>query len=408
MSASVTEFQIAGLGVGSLAREFGTPLYVYNGNVIINQLEKLRAVLPARHSIRYAAKALTNPAVLRLLEQHGAGLDCVSIQEVQLGLFAGYAPERISYTPNNVAFEEILQAAELGVEITLDNLPALERFGLTFGESRAVAIRLNPHIMAGGNLKISTGHRLSKFGISVEQTESVHEIVARHRIRISGLHVHTGSEIKDIDVFMQVADMLLTMAPRFPHLEFVDLGGGFKVAYKSDDAITDITTLGNRINAALKDHLARTGQDLLLKVEPGKFLVSEAGYLLTQVTVVKETPAVTFAGVDTGLNHLIRPMMYDAWHDISNGTNPNGKTGRYTVVGNICETDTFGQDRTLPEVRTGDILVMHNAGAYGYSMSSQYNSRYRPAEVLIHHGIARLIRRRDTMDDLLRGTEGLD
>lgn len=388
-----------------LAKEFGTPLYVYDAEIILRQLRRLTAALPKGHSIRYATKALTNLAILRLLREQGAGLDCVSIQEVKMGLHAGFDPGLLSYTPNNAAFSEIQEAVTLGAEITLDNLPSLEKFGKTYGGRYSVAVRLNPGIMAGGNLKISTGHKLSKFGIAVEQEEQIHALRQEHGLRINGLHIHTGSEIDDNDVFMRMASILLEMATRFPDLEFIDFGGGFKVAYREDDKVTDIEALGTLLGKAMEEHRQRHGQHLKLKVEPGKFLVSEAGYLLSEVTVVKESPAVTFVGIDTGLNHLIRPMMYDAWHEIANASNPSGAMRKYTVVGNVCETDTFGTDRLLPETKEGDILVIGNAGAYGYSMASNYNSRYRPAEVLLENGAARLIRRRDTFEDLVRGME---
>lgn len=404
VSASSSCLTIAGIGVDQLAREFGTPLYIYDGDFIVHQLKRLQSVLPQGHSIRYAMKALTNPSILRLLKTHGAGLDCVSIQEVRIGLHCGFAPGTIGFTPNNVSFQEVQEAVGLGVEITLDNLPVLEKFGKTYGGNYPVAMRINPHIMAGGNLKISTGHRLSKFGISLKQQSDILDVVNRYGIRINGLHIHTGSEIKDNAVFMQAAGVLLEMAPKFSSLEWIDFGGGFKVAYREGEAVTDIESLGKLIGTTMADHEKIHGQKLSVKVEPGKFLVSEAGYLLAEVTVVKETPDVTFAGVNTGLNHLIRPMMYDAWHEIANASNPDAPAKTYTVVGNICETDTFGADRKLAEVREGDLLIIRNAGAYGYSMASNYNSRFRPAEVLIESGKAKLIRRRDTLEDLLRGT----
>lgn len=402
---SLPGFSIDAAQATRLAKEFGTPLYVYDAEIILRQLRRLAAALPEGHSIRYATKALTNLAILRLIREQGAGLDCVSIQEVQIGLHAGFDPSLISYTPNNASFSEIQQAVTLGVEITLDNLPSLEKFGQTYGDRYPVAIRLNPGIMAGGNLKISTGHRLSKFGISLEQEQEIHRLTQEYNLQINGLHIHTGSEIDDNDVFMRMASILLDMATRFPNLRFIDFGGGFKVAYREGDKVTDIEALGARLGQAMEEHRQRHGQDLKLKVEPGKFLVSEAGFLLAAVTVVKETPAVTFIGIDTGLNHLVRPMMYDAWHEIGNASNPVGEGRKYTVVGNVCETDTFGADRLLPETKEGDIIVIRNAGAYGYSMASNYNSRFRPAEVLVEKGVARLIRRRDTFEDLVRGME---
>jgi len=396
-------FRIGGVSVKQLADEFGTPLYVYHAEKISEQIIKLRSAFPEKTSIRFAAKALTSLAILDLMKKEDVGLDCVSIQEVKLGLHAGFKPTSITYTPNNVSITEVEEAVALGAEITLDNLPILKKFGRLFGNKVPAGIRLNPNIMAGGNLKISTGHSHSKFGISIHQLEEIRSIVAEHHISINGLHIHTGSELKDHEVFMNMANILFEAAPLFPNLKFLDFGGGFKVAYRENDGVTDVVKVGTLLGDRLKEFNIKNSTSIELRIEPGKFLVSEAGFLITEVTVVKETPSVTFVGVNTGLNHLIRPMMYDAWHEIVNGTNPMGETKTYTVTGNICETDTFGKDRLLPEVKEGDLLVMLNAGAYGYSMASNYNSRFRPAEVLIKNGKPYLIRKRDTFEDLLRG-----
>ncbi|MFM7330011.1 MAG: diaminopimelate decarboxylase, partial [Bacteroidota bacterium] len=386
-------FTIGGLSAESLALEFGTPLYVYDAATIVGQLNRLKSAFRTRTAIKFAVKALTNISVLRLLQREGAGADAVSIHEVRLALHAGFAPGVVMFTPNNVAFHEVEEAVSLGTEITLDNLPLLEKFGATYGGQYPVGIRLNPHIMAGGNLKISTGHVHSKFGISIQQQTEIQEIVEKYGMNISGLHIHTGSEITDLGVYRKMADILLEIATYFPGLRFVDFGGGFKVAYKPGDAVMDIPALGALLSDAVEEHNRKRQTDLELRIEPGKFLVSEAGFLLTRATVVKQTPSSTFVGVDSGLNHLIRPMMYDAWHEIENVSNPQGSLKTYTVAGNICETDNFGKDRQLKEVREGDLIVIKNAGAYGYTMSSNYNSRPRPAEVLIHEGKAKLIRR---------------
>lgn len=396
-------FTIGGLRAEDLAAEFGTPLYVYDADKISAQYHRLKNALPEGTVIKYAVKALTGISVLRLMHKLGAGADVVSIQELRLALHTGFSPSQIMFTPNNVAFTEIEEAVSLGAEITVDNLSALEKFGGAFGNRYPVAIRLNPHIMAGGNLKISTGHSHSKFGISIQQQQQILAIVKKYGMDVSGLHIHTGSEITDVEVFIRVAEILLEIATYFPTLKFVDFGGGFKVAYKPGDKTTDIEALGKMLGETVDHFNKKSGKQVEIRVEPGKFLVSEAGFLITTATVVKETPAVTFVGVNSGLNHLIRPMMYDAWHEIENVSNPDGPLKQYTIAGNICETDNFGTDRMLHEVREGDLIVIRNAGAYGYSMASQYNSRFRPAEVLIHSGKAVLIRRRDTLEDLLSG-----
>ncbi len=393
-----------GVSFEKLAKEFGTPLYVYDAAKIVTQVQSLKdAFAGVDTKIKYAAKALTNISILKLMKRSGIGVDVVSIQEVQIALKAGFAPSEIMFTPSGVDFEEIKHGVALGLNINLDNLSVLEKFGAEYGARYPCGIRLNPHILAGGNLKISTGHSHSKFGISIQQLPEIEHILDKHKIAVSGFHIHTGSEILEIDVFLKMAEMLFAIAPDFPSLKFLDFGGGFKVAYKEGDQVTDVKELGTRLAKLFADFHQAYGRKLELWLEPGKYLVSEAGCLLVKVNVVKQTPTVTFAGVNSGLNHLIRPMMYDAYHEILNASNLQGHKKTYTIVGNICETDTLGTDRSLAEVREGDLLVIRNAGAYGYMMASNYNSRPRPAEVLIVNGQARLIRERDTLEKMLQG-----
>ncbi len=397
-------YSIQGLDLREVCKEFGTPLYVYDAKKIVDQLTSLKnAFSETDVRIKYAAKALTNISILKLLKKNGAGVDVVSIQEAHLALGAGFLPHEIMYTPNCVDFSEIVEGVELGLNINLDNLSVLEKFGKKYGDTYPCCVRLNPHIMAGGNYKISTGHSQSKFGISVYQLPQIMELAEKHKIVINGLHIHTGSEITETEVFLKMAEILFGIARDFPSLKFIDFGGGFKVAYKEGDMVTNVYDLGLKLGKAFKEFYLSYGRKLELWIEPGKFLVSGAGNLLVRTNVVKSTPSVTFVGVNSGLNQLIRPMMYDAYHEIVNISNPTGSQKVYTVVGNICETDTLGSDRKLNEVREGDLLAIKNAGAYGYSMASNYNSRFRPAEVLIIDGEAKLIRRRDTLEDILRG-----
>lgn len=399
---------IGGIPVARLAAVAGLPVYVYDAAIIERQATRLRTAFGSfPHRIMFAAKALTNVNVLRLMRSLGVGLDTVSIQEVQLGLHAGFKPSEILYTPNMESYGELLEAVKLGVQVNIDAISVLEKFGHDHGGRVPVAIRVNPHIMAGGNERISTGHIDSKFGISIHQMRHVQRIVSSYGMHINGLHMHTGSDILDADVFLQGAELLLEIADQFPDVRFLDFGSGFKVPYKPDDIGTDIELLGQRLGQRITAFNASRDQPVEIWFEPGKFLVSEAGYFLVQVNVVKQTTATVFAGVDSGMNHLIRPMMYGSHHEIINASNPVGTPRIYTVVGYICETDTFGWDRKLTEVREGDILMFKNAGAYGYSMSSNYNARLRPAEILIHNGEARLIRRRETLEDLL-STQILD
>lgn len=396
-------YEVQGLTLTEIAKKFGTPLYLYDGNKIVSQLQNLKNAFSENPlKVKYAMKALSNISILKLLKKHGAGVDVVSIYEAQLAMRAGFTGEEIQYTPNGVDFSEIEEGVDLGLCINLDNLSALEKFGKKYGSSYPCGLRLNPHIMAGGNIKISTGHSNSKFGISVQQLPEILQLVNQYKIVISGLHIHTGSEITDSDVYLKMAEVLFGVAKDFPHLKFIDFGSGFKVAYKEGDAVTNVQDLGSKLGKKFKEFCRSYGRQLEFWIEPGKYVVSEAGYLLVKTNVVKPTPTITFVGVDTGLNHLLRPMMYDAYHEIVNLSNPTGDQKVYNVVGNICETDTIGADRKLNEVREGDILAIKNAGAYGYSMSSNYNSRMRPAEVLVWNGKAQLIRKRETLDDLLK------
>lgn len=385
-----------------IAKEFGAPVYVYNAATMRKQYRKLEAAFKECNvKIHYAAKALTNINVMRIFKDLGAGLDAVSIQEVQLGLISGFAPEEILYTPNCVSLEEIDMAVALGVKVNIDNISILEQFGHKYGNTVPVCIRVNPHIMAGGNYKISTGHIDSKFGISIHQMRHVERLIKSLNLQVDGIHMHTGSDILDVDVFLNGAEILFQLALSFPDLKYIDFGSGFKVAYKPDDVTTDIELLGEKLTKRYKAFSGEFGKEIQIHFEPGKFLVSESGVFVAQVNVIKHTTATVFVGLDTGANHLIRPMFYDAYHHITNLSNPDGKQRVYTVVGYVCETDTFAWDRPLPEVKEGDYLCFHNAGAYGYMMSSNYNSRFRPAEVLVDGDSYKLIRRHETIEDLL-------
>ncbi|NDI99090.1 diaminopimelate decarboxylase [Flavobacterium sp. LaA7.5] len=386
-----------------LSEQFGSPLYVYDAEKIQSQYHRLEKAFSKVSTLRinYAVKALSNISVLKLLKQLGSGLDTVSIQEVQLGLMAGYPPEKIIYTPNGVSMEEIEEVAALGVQINIDNLSILEQFGAKH-PTTPVCIRINPHVMAGGNSNISVGHIDSKFGISIHQMPHLLRIVENTGMHINGIHMHTGSDILDIEVFLYAAEILFDTALHFKDLEFLDFGSGFKVPYKKDDIQTNVEELGKKLSKRFNSFCNEYGRDLTLCFEPGKFLVSEAGYFLAKVNVVKQTTSTVFASIDSGFNHLIRPMLYGSYHHIENISNIKGKERFYSVVGYICETDTFAGNRRIPEITEGDILCFRNAGAYCFSMASNYNSRTRPAEVLWYEGKGHLIRERETFDDIIR------
>lgn len=385
------------------AKEYGTPLYVYHAEKIKTQYEKLTSAFAKQDTtFFYASKALTNINILRYIKEIGSNIDCSSINEVKIALHAGFTADRILYTSNGVDFEEIEEAVVAGVHINIDSLSNLEKFGKKFGHTYPVGIRIRPNIMAGGNLKISTGHEGSKFGIPVNQLAKIKEVVSSTNLFIKTLHIHTGSDIKDPDVFVKGIEVLFDLIPHFPELEVIDLGGGFKVPYHNEEVGTDVNLLAQKIKEAFDNHPIAGGKKFKLWFEPGKFLVSECGFLVSEVTVLKDNGATVFAAVNSGLNHLIRPMMYDAYHFIENISNPSGQKKVYTITGNICETDTFGSDREINEITEGDLLAFHNAGAYGFEMSSNYNARFKPAEVLIKEGKARLIRKRDVIEDLLK------
>ena len=367
----------------SIAKQAEGPVYVYDSSKIQSQYLRLKNAFSAvaKLKINYACKALSNISILKFIQDMGSGLDTVSIQEVQLGLEAGFKSDNIIFTPNGVSLEEIEAVANMGVQINIDNLSVLEQFG-TKHPKIPVCIRINPHVMAGGNSNISVGHIDSKFGISIHQIPHVLRIVENTKMQINGVHMHTGSDILDIEVFLHASEILFNTALQFKNLSFIDFGSGFKVPYRKADIETNIEELGEKLSKRFNDFCKTYGKTLELAFEPGKFLVSDAGYFLTKVNTVKQTTSTVFAQVDSGFNHLIRPMLYNSYHEIINISNPEGRERFYTVVGYICETDTFGSNRKISEISEGDFVAFKNAGAYCFTMSSNYNSRYRPAEVL--------------------------
>jgi len=392
-----------------LANKYGSPLYVYDTNKIALQYNRLtNAFCDVKNlKLNYAVKALSNINILKFFKNLGAGLDTVSHQEVQLGLTTGIDPKKIIFTPNGVSLQEIEEVAKLGVQINIDNLSILEQFGQKH-PNIPVCIRINPHIMAGGNSKISVGHIDSKFGISIHQVPHIKRVVENTGMNINGIHMHTGSDILDIDTFLRATEILFDVAKQFDNIDFIDFGSGFKVPYKEGDISTDIEQLGIQLSARFNQFCEEYGKEITLMFEPGKFLVSEAGVFLAKVNVVKQTTSTVFAHIDSGFNHLVRPMMYNSYHHITNISNTTGKDRYYSVVGYICETDTFGSNRRISEISEEDILCFHNAGAYCYSMASNYNSRYLPAEVMLVDGKDYLIRKSQTIEDILRNQQVIE
>ncbi|MCO6461019.1 MAG: diaminopimelate decarboxylase [Saprospiraceae bacterium] len=385
------------------AHEFGTPLYIYDSDSIRMQYLKLiTAFKGIKSRIFYACKALTNIHILKLMNELDSNIDCSSINEIHLAMLAGFSPEKIIFTSNGVLFDEVIEAVGLGVHVNIDNISTLERFGMTFGGKYPASIRLRPNIMAGGNINIATGHENSKFGIPIEMIDSILTIVEKYNIEIDGLHIHSGSDMNDQHVYVKEVEIMADYARFFPHLNWIDLGGGLKIPYDQHENETDINQLALRLAALFKKFRKPDGSEYEIWLEPGKFLVSACGYLVSRVNVIQKTPKQTFVYLDTGFNHLIRPMFYGAFHRITNLSNEGGLKQPYNIVGNLCETDTFAENRSLPEISEGDYLVFHNAGAYGFEMSMNYNARLKPAEVMVENGNTRLIRRRDNLKDLLR------
>lgn len=405
MQLANNQYEIQGLSALEICEKFDTPLYVYDADKIIEKIGILKQSFSnVNLKIKYACKALTNLSILKLMRKHGVGLDVVSPQELELAFLAGYQGNEVTFTPSGVSFDEIEKAIEAGCKVNLDNLDVLEKFGLKYGNTKPCMLRIKPNVAAGGMHKIMTAHEGSKFGISILQKDEIQAIIKKYDINVVGLHQHTGSDIKEASAFLEVAEKMFELAMEFPHLEILDFGGGFKVPYKKGDHLTDMAKLGAEISAEFQQFCKKYGRELELWFEPGKFLVSEAGTFLVKTNVVKNDPKINFVGVNSGLNHLIRPMMYDAYHDIFNVSNTNeAQKETYTIVGYICETDTFGENRELNQVSEGDILGFRNGGAYGYTMASNYNSRFRPAEVLVVNGEAKLIRERETMKNIIDG-----
>lgn len=388
--------------LNEVAEQFGTPLYVYHAEKIIEQYQNLVSHFDKDFArFFYACKALTNIHVLKVLKNAGCSIDCSSINEVKMAMHVGFTSNQILYTSNSISFNEICEAVELGVHVNIDSLSNLEKFGKKYANQFAIGIRIRPNIMAGGNLKISTGHDQSKFGIPITQLKDLKSIQEQYQLNITTLHIHTGSEIKEVGVFLQSAEVFESILPSFPNVQVLDFGGGFKVPYIPGELGTDMALLGKEVNKVMNQLSEKFARPLKAWFEPGKYLVSEAGFFIAKVNVLKQEGATIFAGINTGLNHLIRPMFYDAYHHIQNISHPEKENQNYAVVGNICETDTFAWDRPISTIEEGDLLVFYNAGAYGYEMSSNYNARFKPAQILIENGKPKLISRQDTFEDLL-------
>ncbi len=403
-------YTIQGVDVRDLCSEFGTPLYVYDAEVIERQVTAFKSAFAGFDcKVKYACKANTSLAILEEMLSNGTGLDTVSISEIRMGLMVGFDPREIVFTPNCVDFSEIEEAVALGVNINIENIPNLEQFGKTYGNSVPCFVRLNPGIHAQLNSdQVDWWHRQSKFGISADQLDQVKEIEDEYNLNIHGLHIHSSSVIMSPELFITGAKSVFNIVRQFKNIKYIDFGGGIKIDVGDDKDVIDLDALGRNLRPVFEAFCKEYGTDIQLWFEPGRFLICEAGILLTECNMIKRNGGTSFVGTDSGFNQLIRPMFYDAFHEIVNTSNPNGESRKYTVVGNVCEIDNFAVNRSLNEVRARDILAIKTAGAYGYSMASTYNSRFRPAEILIKNGRPHLIRRRDSFDDLVRNQLVID
>lgn len=386
------------------ALKFGTPIYLYDLKIIENQFDKLNKELSVleNYKIHFAAKSLSNISILKFIKNMGAGLDAVSIEEVMIGLKCGFNKDEILYTPNGVSFEEIKQAFKLGVKINLDSIESIKDFVNEFG-NQSITVRINPGIYAGGNDNVSVGHSESKFGIPEERIDELLDIEKKGKVKITGLHIHTGSDITKNNQFKDGIMKIFSIARDFRNIESIDLGGGIKIPYYKNDTLTNLNDYVKEVSKELKKFELEFNKKLKLIFEPGKFLVSDCGFFITKVNYIKSTKTKDFLQVDSGFNHLLRPTLYGSHHEIINLSNPAGKKKEYDVVGYICEKDTFAEKRKISETSIGDLICFKNAGAYGFNMSSNYNSRLKPAEVCIYNNKIFKIREAQSLKDLLIG-----
>ena len=387
-----------------LAEQYGTPLYVYDLDRVVDNYRNLfNFIKYEKLQVHYALKANYNIALLKALRDAGAGLDTVSPGEVHLALALGFEREKIIFTANNLTDAEVDEVQALGVLFNIGSLSRLEKYGKAYPGSR-LCVRFNPDVVDGENAATATGGDLAKFGILLQDVEKVVEIAKKYDLHIVGLHEHTGSGLQHTEsVFQSMKNLMALATPeRFPELEFMDFGGGFKVPYKPDEERVDYVKMGAEITALFSDFCKKYGKDLAMKFEPGKYMVAEAGVMLTRVNTLKFNRTRTIAGCDAGFPQLIRPVFYGAYHHIENLSNPAGAAKVYDVCGNICETgDRFAEQRELSEIRENDVLAIYNAGAYCYSMGGIYNLRSMPGEVAVQGGVAKLIRKRKSNTDLV-------
>ncbi len=395
--------------VFELREKYGTPLYVYNERILRERCNTIKNLVSYENfSVNYSAKANSNLTFLKIVRDCGLNVDAMSPGEISVELKAGFKPEQIFYISNNVTEEEMQFAIDRNIMISCDSLEQLEQYGQLNPNSK-VAVRFNPGVGAGHSDKVITGGKKTKFGVSVEYIPQVKEILAKYNLTLAGINQHIGSLYMEGTPFVESLHAIDNIASQFDTLEFIDLGGGFGIPYhkEDDEAPINFDDFSAKLNDFMEDFSSKYGKKIKFKIEPGRFISAECSVLLGTVTGIKQNDANTFAGSDLGFNVLQRPVMYDSYHGVEVYTqrkDASTELKKISVVGNICESgDILAKDRMLPEMQKGDILGVLDAGAYGHVMSSNYNNRLRPAEVLIReNGEVVLIRERDTIEDLLK------
>ena len=388
-----------------LAAHYGTPLFVYDGEQVINCYRDLYDFIPCPTlQIHYALKANYNIGLLKLLRDAGSGIDAVSPAEVELALRLGFAKDKIIYTANNMTDAEFAEVYAAGVVMNIGELSRLEKVAANYPGSR-VCLRFNPDVKDGDSEKTMTAGDLTKFGILLDDVDKVLEIVKKGNLHVVGLHEHTGSGLQKAEsVYQSMRNLMQIATPaNFPELEFLDFGGGFKVPYMPDEKRIDYIAMGKEIVNIFENFCKSYGKELKMYFEPGKYMVAESGHLLIEVNTIKKNRTRTIVGCNSGFPQLIRPVLYNAYHHIINLSNPDGELNKYDICGNICETgDRFAEERMLPEIREYDILEIQNAGAYCYSMGSIYNLRPMPSEAVFENGELRLVRKAQTNAELVK------
>ena len=404
LNKKTNQYMIGSHKVLDIAKQFGTPVYVYDFTVIEERIRELKEKIGVYKNTEflYAIKANYNPHLVKEIINLGFGIDAVSLEEVKIGLACGAKKENIMFTGNNMTDEEMNEVHNLGVLLNIGSLSRLEKFGAKYPGAN-VCLRFNPNIGAASHESNITGGPNSKFGISFKDVLKTIAIAKKYDLNIIGIHQHIGSGWLRTYEPILALDVILQIAKQIPNLEFIDVGGGFGVPYQEDEKRLDIKKLGQEINKKFTKFCSKYGSDLKLRFEPGRYVVAESGRLLTTVNTIKESiSSKKIVGTDTGMNHLVRVAMYGSYHPIQNISHPDGIKKEYDITGNICEcADFFARDRKLPEIIEGDVLSIDIAGAYGFCMASNYQFRPLPAEILVKDDKIKVIKKRQTFEDIL-------